>query len=525
MTGQPLKLPIFLALAAAFPLPLAALNLRVYTPVVHLRMNGFPANPVVNPAFLNPGGAESGWLDLTGVGWSVQNPTQQFTLVSPRHFVGANHFRPNVGSTVRFLARDNSLHSLTVSKITTIPNINNSPSDLFLGEFTADLPESAAVLPLPYLNLATEAAYVGEALVVAGQAARGGRGSVGSVSDFGGDPITGSAGITTRAVTFSYGSAGFADDAHAETGDSGSPSFAIRSGKAALVGTHTAVLSAFGTTTTYDTLVPHYAPALNTLMEATGLHMRKIDPSQTSLSVSGGVAAPPVRAGASFLLRISTTNGSMAADNVVANLAMPSGYAIAEIRAPGWFGTGPSTLRRGGFAAGENAELEISCISAAVPGSFVVTLGLESDGSALQSYEFPVTTLPSFASWASGLEDPSWDGDSDQDGIQNLIEYAMGGNNAGNSRFFPETDIPLLPFITGVPPRLSFLRRSDAAERGLHYLLETSDSLASASWQILDQVPLSVISNPSSEFERVEATLPTSTSGKTFYRLRVELIE
>ena len=90
MTGQLLNLPIGLAvLAAAFPLPLAALNLRVYTPSAHLRMNGFPGNPAVNHAFLNPGGAESGWLDLTGVGWSVQNPTQQLTLVSPRHFVGA----------------------------------------------------------------------------------------------------------------------------------------------------------------------------------------------------------------------------------------------------------------------------------------------------------------------------------------------------------------------------------------------------------------------------------------------------
>lgn len=232
---------------------------------------------------------------------------------------------------------------------------------------------------------------------------------------------TGSTGITTRAVAFSYGSAGFADDTYAEAGDSGSPSFAIRSGKAALVGTHTAVLSAFGTTTTYDTLVPRYVPALNTLMEATGLHMRKIDPSQTSLSVSGGAAAPPVPAGASFLVRISTTNGPMAADKWLRIWqSLPVTQLLKYERQDD---SGPDPRHS---AVEGSRQGKISCISAAVPGSCVVTLGLESDGSA-QSYEFPVTTLPSFASWASGLEDPSWDGDSGQDGIPNLIEYAMGG--------------------------------------------------------------------------------------------------
>ena len=139
-------------------LPAAALVVRIFNPADHLRINGYPASPTINPTFLNPGGTAAGLIDLTGVGWSVQDTTKQLTLVSPRHFVGANHFQPGVGSAVRFLAKDNSIYTLTIASIRTIPNDDNTTSDVFLGEFATELPASAAVLPLPYLNLATEAA-------------------------------------------------------------------------------------------------------------------------------------------------------------------------------------------------------------------------------------------------------------------------------------------------------------------------------------------------------------------------------
>ncbi|MGL4398728.1 MAG: hypothetical protein ACRCXD_02560 [Luteolibacter sp.] len=264
-------------------------------------------------------------LDLSGIGWSVQDPTKQLTLVSPRHFVGANHFRPALGSTVRFLATDQVLHTLTVSSITALPNENKSLSDLYLAEFTSELPATAAVLPLPYLNLTTEAAYAGQDIIVVGQAARGGRGVIGSVSDFGGDPITGGAGIQTRAFTFSYtAAAGAVDDAYAQGGDSGSPSFAVREGKAALVGTHTAVLTALGTITTYDTLVPHYAREINALMETTGLRLRKINPPIATLTVTGTTMDPTIRTGEAFTYRFTINNiSAVEADNVSARFSIP----------------------------------------------------------------------------------------------------------------------------------------------------------------------------------------------------------
>ena len=386
------------------------------------------------------------------------------------------------------------------------------------------MPASAAVLPLPYLNLATEAAYVSQDLVVAGQAARGGRGKVGSVSDFGGDPITGGAGITTRALTFSYAPIGAVDDAFAEPGDSGSPSFVIRSGKAALVGTHTAILKASGTTTTYDTLVPHYAPKLNGLMDATGLHLRKIDPPATSLSASGAPTAS-VRAASPYVLRLSVGNGSAAADNVTASLDVPQGFQITGIQAPGWFVTGPSTLRRGGLAAGESVQFDVAMTSAPADGMFTVTLNLKSDGSASQSFPLQIASLPSFAGWASGLQDATLTGDSDQDGISNLIEYASGGDNRSGSVYFPGTATPLLPVFSTAPPTLSFIRRTDAAARGLSYVVETSDTLAAGSWQSLGQVPISVTPGPGSGFERAQAGLPANAAAKAFYRLRIGLAE
>lgn len=523
----PLRLLSVFVLNAVAALPSTALVLRVYNDSAHLRMNGFPATPTINPTFLNPGGGAANRLDLTGVGWSVQDPTKQFTLVSLRHFVGANHFRPEVGSTVRFLASDNSLHTFTIATLYSIPNPDNSPSDVFLGEFTADVPAAAGILPLPYLNLATEAAYVGQALVVAGQAARGGRGTIATVSDFGGDPITGGAGIKTRALTFNYGPVGTADDAHAEVGDSGSPSFAVRANKAALVGTHTAVANIGGTTTTFDTLVPHYAPQLDALMESTGFHLRKINPAATSLAASGSVSGPPSRTGKPFTYRFAVTNGSAAADNLAASFDLPPGLAISGISAAGWQATAEGTLRRGGLAAGATSNIDVTFSAAPAAGTISISLSLKSDGSAPQTYPFQLTVLPSFAAWATGLDDATVIGDSDGDGIKNLLEYAFGGDNATSSQSFPSgtAEDLLLPVFLNNPSRLTYFRRTDASSRGLLYRLETSPDLRAQNWTTLDNVSISTSPAPAAGFEKVQASLGTTTAGVAFYRLRIELAE
>lgn len=505
--------------------PAHALQLRVLSPSAHLRMIDFPSSPSTNLSFLNPGGSAATRLDLSGVGWSVQGNSKQFTLVSPRHFLGANHFRPAIGSQVRFLASDNSLHTLTVSGISSIPNANGSQSDVFLGEFTTEMPATAQILPLPYLNLASEAAYVGKPLVVVGQAARGGRGVIGSVLDFGDDPITGGAAIQTRAFSFTYATAGSVDDAYAEGGDSGSPSFTVESGKAALVGTHTAIASAFGSTTTFDTLVPHYVPELNVRMEATGLRMRKINPPATSLTVTGSSITTNPRVAHPFVFRIQVTNGSAVADNVTADVDVPPGFAISSITAPDWFATGPSSLRRGGLHASQALTFDLHLTSTAPPGVATIIVHLKSDGSAAQSFAPSLTLLPSFAGWAAGLYDPSHAGDSDGDGISNLIEYATGGDNRATSRFLAETPEFLMPQLSADAQNLTFLRRSDFANRALTYLLETSQTLEPDSWHPLEPTSLQVVATPAPGIEKIAAVLPAKATARGFYRLRIDLNE
>ena len=515
------------ACVLALNLPAAALQIRNFNPASHERLLNFPSNPTLNPAFLNPGGNLANLPDLTGVGWSTQNTLQQFTLVSPRHFVGANHFRPAVGSVVRFLASDNSIHDYTIAATSGILNDDGSTSDVFLGELTGDVPVTSGIRPLPYLNLATEAAYTGEPLVVLGQPARGGRGTAGSVSDFGGDPITGGAGIKTRAFTFTYGPAGSVDDAKAEGGDSGSPSFAIRSGQLALVGTHTAVLSALGTTTTYDTLVPHYASRLNSAMEAQGYHLRKISPDATSFTAAGTGASPVIRALKPFVFRVAITNGTAAADNVGASFSLPVGAMLSGITSAGWIATNSTMIRRGGMAAGETVTVDLAFSKAPISGSFQIRLNLTSDGSSAKMFNFPLVVAPSYAEWAVGLADSSLAADGDGDGVGNLMEYALGGNNRESSQFLAGAvpAVGLLPQLLAAPARLRFLRRQDFAARGLRQIIETSENLESASWIATTNGAPTTVSTPATGFEQIEMPLSETTTARRFYRLRFELDE
>ncbi len=508
-------------------LPVSALQLRIFNATAHNRINNFPANPTTNPTFLNPSGNLATLPDLTGVGWNVQATVQQFTLVSPRHFVGANHFRPNVGSTLRFLARDNSIHDFTIAALYAIPNDDGTPSDVFLGELTADVPATSGIRPLPYLNLATEAAYSGESLVVLGQPARGGRGVIGQVNDFGGDPITSGAGIKTRAFTFTYGPLGTADDARAEVGDSGSPSFALRSGQAALVGTHTAVATVSGTTTTFDTLVPHYAARLNSVMEAQGYHMRKINPAATAFNGSGASITPAVRALKPFVFRVTLTNGSAAADNIAARFTLPPGAVLSGIASTGWLSTDATTIRRGGMAAGESVTIDLSFSKAPASGNFQIGLTVTSDGSASKTFGFPISVAPSYAEWADGLEDSSFAADGDGDGVGNLLEYAFGGDNRAGSQFLAGSSPPveLLPRLVAAPAGLRFLRRQDFVAHGLREIVEMSGNLEAGSWTVVPDDGIVIVSSPAAGFDLLELPLGGTPAGKRFYRVRVELNE
>lgn len=504
-------LPLATILLLATHSPLFALVIRTFDPSVHFRFTGFPESPQINPTFLNATGNPATLLDLTGVGWSDEDPNRQLTLVSPRHFVGANHYRPAVGSKVVLLSPGNVVQSYTIASISSVPNDNNTPSDLYLGELTQDIPAATGIRPLPYLNVITEAEFVGKPIVVLGRTARGGRGTIGGLSNF-------NSGVQTRACTFTYNtSIGQNDDAYCEIGDSGSPSLAIVLGKPALVGTHTAIFTVGGSITTYDTLVPHYAPVLNTLMEPAGYHMIKFTPPVTIFATSGGAPASAVRALKPFTLTSTLINGLAIAENISATFS-PVPTAAA---ATGWINKETATLCCGGMNSSATSNFSLTFPGIPQSGFTVVSMTVTSDGSGTQVFQFPVTVLPSYAEWSASLADSSYGGDPDHDNIPNLLEYAFGDGQQNISQLLP--NIPALPNNT-TPTTLSYLRRSDYIARGLSYILESSDTLAPDSWETIAPSVLSNISLPIPGMEQITISLLGGVP-KRFFRMRVELAE
>lgn len=250
-------------------IPAHGLSIRVYDPARHDRFSsGYPGSPAVNTNF------HADYYDFSGVGWNAADPNQSFTLISPKHFVGANHFKPGIGATVTFQARDGALRSFTVVNLYNITNTAGQNTDLFLGELNREVVPCDDITFYPILNAGSEANYVGKELLVYGKTARVGKGNINAFQDFGGDPITGGAGINnTRAYNFSYLNAtGSPDDCHAEGGDSGSPSFVATNGELFVVGVHTAILTTALTVATFDTFVPHYLDQIGGILGQQGFH-------------------------------------------------------------------------------------------------------------------------------------------------------------------------------------------------------------------------------------------------------------
>ena len=64
-----------------------ALVIRGYSSGTHNRFLNFPGSASHNPNFIHAA------YDLSGVGWDTADTRSQYTMVSPIHFVGANHAR------------------------------------------------------------------------------------------------------------------------------------------------------------------------------------------------------------------------------------------------------------------------------------------------------------------------------------------------------------------------------------------------------------------------------------------------
>ena len=241
-----LRLPAFLAVvicAAIGALPARAISINGEGPdsvtgiYDRFIVGTYPGTPVANPTFI---GAS---LDLSGIGWAASTPTQSITLVSPQYFLGASHFLPATGSTLRFFGTDHSLYSATVDSYHTLTYTGSSgaqASDLTLGRLTFAL--SAAVSPMPIFypgptDISTPSSfdqYAGVTLLNYGFTARMGVNALDGFSEYGfGAPKT------NIGLIYSQGTG--AGETLLESGDSGSPSLGYRDGSYGLIGTHSGV--------------------------------------------------------------------------------------------------------------------------------------------------------------------------------------------------------------------------------------------------------------------------------------------
>lgn len=174
--------------------------------------------------------------DWSGVGRSSNGAW--VTMISPTHFVSANHYHPNAGDTVVF-HEGNTLsgraHAYTVDAFGFDTTYAGQSSDLWLGRLTAPLNPKHRIAKYPVLALGSDAAYLGSFMFAYGAPDRVGTSRIGAVVD---DFEIG----RTRTMRFWFhaeeGTGTGAGDCHLIGGDSGGPSFALVGGRLALVGAH-----------------------------------------------------------------------------------------------------------------------------------------------------------------------------------------------------------------------------------------------------------------------------------------------
>lgn len=141
--------------------------------------------------------------------------------------------------------------------------------------------------------------------------------------------------------------------------------------------------------------------------------------------------------------------------------------------------------------------------------------------------EIDLNVLESYRSWSSELSNGAVAADPDGDGILNLQEYAFGGDPAVSSQISGGDGGSLLPTLERVSSRVifNFLRKTDAGDRALSYLVESSPDLSEGSWNpVLDDVGEQAPEPAGAGFERVQLEFEDAP-GDWYFRVKVSLSE
>ncbi|WOO42167.1 hypothetical protein [Rubellicoccus peritrichatus] len=232
--------------------------------------DSFPSAPVENSNLLS--GIVTGVnLDFSGVGWSTSDLRQGITMITPQHFIAANHFRPS--GQVDFLNQDGVLKSYTIdgSGYQTLTTSPGQTADLVIGKLTTSIlgSDNITFYPVPDSTLTTPD-YIDRGVIVYGRGATSGDRSprvgynhieqLALVSDTGTDE-------TLVAVTEQGNVTG---ETQGQTGDSGSPSFVVFDGQLTAVGTHFAIGTIGDNPATFDSFLPAYFSQINSIVTGDG---------------------------------------------------------------------------------------------------------------------------------------------------------------------------------------------------------------------------------------------------------------
>jgi hypothetical protein len=240
----------------------------------------YASNPANNPHFF----ANS--YDFSGVGWQSNAPGKSVALISPQHFVGANHYKVPVGSSVTFYNGSDQLKSYTVDSYYTFAyesdGITHIP-DLVLGRLSESVDsEISHYKVLDADDYTTDWYdinwYMDKDIYAYGRNARVGENKIDYFSSantkFGQNPDN----ATTCAVYNTNLSSDAVGQAGAQGGDSGSPSFIPYEDELTLLGTHFAIN---GDTTsswrTYDSFIAKHLDEIDGVLGADGYQVERID--------------------------------------------------------------------------------------------------------------------------------------------------------------------------------------------------------------------------------------------------------
>ncbi len=259
-----------------------------YSPARHDRFTPgtFPAGtpPTPNGTFYQSG------FDFSGVGWvpGAGPSTMQFAMVSPTHFICAQHFLPGLGTTVAFRAKDGSYQTRTVALQTQIVG------DVAIGELSSALPQGVNGIASYPIGVGPNSAFLGKEILMFEQQGRVGRNISGIFDNQnignGATNIIGSD-YDTNLNFDGFGTLGPPTDEMVVTGgDSGSPTFLIHGGQISLLGHHVFQYQSGSTPVgTGDSFLPSYVPQIAAELLLDGFVLGTVPVPEPSSMLLGGM--------------------------------------------------------------------------------------------------------------------------------------------------------------------------------------------------------------------------------------------